>query len=133
MRAVGQVLIAAALAFGVGCARTDWIERTLVTVNVTGTWQSSAGWEFNLEQEGLRVTGSVRPSSGASQYWLQPGPIRGTIAGDVFHFSDNRDYLEGEVTVSGDEMNGMVRMRGSQQPFSLRRIEPSSPPASPPR
>jgi hypothetical protein len=33
------MLMAAALAIGVGCATPpDWIERTLVTVDVTGTW-----------------------------------------------------------------------------------------------
>ena len=125
--------VAVAVVFVSGCAKQDWIDRTLVTVDVTGTWRSTSGWEFNLEQEGLRVTGSVRPSSGASQYWLQPGPIRGSVAGDVFRFTDSRDYLEGEVTVSGDEMNGTARLRGSQEPIYLRRVDPSSPPASPPR
>jgi hypothetical protein len=34
MKTIAGVLIAAALAFACGCARTDWIERTLVTVDV---------------------------------------------------------------------------------------------------
>jgi hypothetical protein len=32
------MLTLAALAFGSGCAKTDWIGRTLVTVDVTGSW-----------------------------------------------------------------------------------------------
>jgi hypothetical protein len=31
------MLIGATLAVGSGCARSDWIDRTLVTVDVTGT------------------------------------------------------------------------------------------------
>ena len=116
-----------------GCAQKDWIDRTLVTVDVTGTWQSTSGWELNLEQKGLMVTGSARLGEAASQYWFTGEPIGGTMAGDVFHFSDTRGSLEGEVTVSGDEMNGTARLRGTQRSISLRRIDPSSRPASPPR
>jgi hypothetical protein len=43
MKVIARVLIVAALAFSSGCARTDWIERTLVTVDVTGTWFGRAG------------------------------------------------------------------------------------------
>jgi hypothetical protein len=37
------------------------IEETLVTVDVTGTWQSTDGpvWVIRLEQQGPKVTGSV--------------------------------------------------------------------------
>ena len=38
--AVGS-LVAAMLASG--CAKPDWIEQTLVTVDVTGTWVGSMG------------------------------------------------------------------------------------------
>jgi hypothetical protein len=68
------MLTAAALAIGSGCARSDWIERTLVTVDVTGTWEGSAptvagqSWlRLILEQHGARVTGSVESSRGAPQ------------------------------------------------------------------
>ena len=41
MKTIAGVLIVAALVFGSGCATSDWIERTLVTVDVTGTWFGS--------------------------------------------------------------------------------------------
>jgi len=37
MRIVSMVLVAASLALG--CARSDWIQQTLVTADVTGTWR----------------------------------------------------------------------------------------------
>ena len=37
MRMIG-LLIATTLVGGSGCAKTDWIDRTLVTVDVTGSW-----------------------------------------------------------------------------------------------
>jgi hypothetical protein len=36
------MLTLAALAFDSGCAKTDWIGRTLVTVDVTGSWYGRA-------------------------------------------------------------------------------------------
>ena len=36
-------VIAAALVFASGCAQTDWIDRTLVTVDVTGSWYGTIG------------------------------------------------------------------------------------------
>jgi len=41
MKAIAGVLILAGLVFVSGCSRSDWIERTLVTVDVTGTWYGS--------------------------------------------------------------------------------------------
>ena len=57
-----SVLLLAALACGSACARSDWIEQTLVTVDVTGTWQSTEGplFELELEQQGPKVKGVVR-------------------------------------------------------------------------
>jgi hypothetical protein len=90
MRTVPWVLIAAALAFGLGCASSDWIDRTLVTVDVTGTWYGSAGgggtgyatpdFLFELEQQGSTVKGSVRLTPGGH------AEVAGTVAGDVFRF-----------------------------------------------
>jgi hypothetical protein len=37
MKTIVGMLIGATLAVGSGCARSDWIDRTLVTVDVTGT------------------------------------------------------------------------------------------------
>jgi hypothetical protein len=49
----------------------DWIERALVTVDVTGTWAGSAAtaqgtrwFEFSLRQQGSRANGSVRGQGG---------------------------------------------------------------------
>src|SRR5215813_11218712 len=38
MKIITCVLIAATVLFSSGCAQKDWIDRTLVTVDVTGTW-----------------------------------------------------------------------------------------------
>jgi hypothetical protein len=87
MKTIARVILVATLTCGSGCARTDWIEQTLVTVDVTGTWQgSTAGGAFELvlEQQGARVTGSMvmRGFTGGNR----TGPIAGTVAGDVFTF-----------------------------------------------
>jgi hypothetical protein len=37
MKLIVGLLAAVTLVFGSGCAKTDWIDRTLVTVDVTGT------------------------------------------------------------------------------------------------
>jgi hypothetical protein len=131
------VLIAAALAFGFGCARSDWIDRTLVTVDVTGTWYGTSqgpGFSevlFELEQQGSTVKGYIRFSGRSSS---ASGPIAGTVAGDVFRFKNSRGSVEGEVTVSGDEMNGRASIAGittstpgaGGQGLSLRRVESGS-------
>ena len=149
MKIVAGLLIAAALAFASGCAKTDWIDRTLVTVDVTGTWLGSVGglsgaggkppdFLLELEQKGPTVTGFMRlPSGGSSasaSYGsrIASGPVDGTVAGDVFRFRLANGTLDGELTVSGDEMNGLVSWLGSR-PISLRRVDPSPRPASPPR
>ena len=68
-RTIARVLIIAALAFGSGCAQTDWIGRTLVTVDVTGSWHGRAtgvGGGFligdfflELDQQGSTVKGTL--------------------------------------------------------------------------
>jgi len=45
MKSIVCLLIASTLAVGLGCAKTDWIDRTLVTVDVTGTWYGPLGRE----------------------------------------------------------------------------------------
>jgi hypothetical protein len=143
MKAPIVLLIAAALLVGSGCAKKDWIDRTLVTVDVTGTWYGSppgAGYgqpgDFLLElkQEGSVVQGFLRSgtSQGTSNTGPLSGPITGTVAADVFRFRDARGAVEGELTVSGDEMNGTVSVAGVRR-LSLRRVDPSSLPTSPPR
>jgi hypothetical protein len=140
MKVMARVLIVAALAFGSGCARSDWIERTLVTVDVTGTWSASVGgagganvggtlW-FELAQQGATVKGSME-YVGLRGFGLPTTarPIQGTVTGDVFRFRQPDGTVEGELTVSGDEMTGQVWV-GSLRPISLRRVDPS---ARPPR
>ena len=141
MRAVTRLLMATALVLGAGCAQKDWIDRTLVTVDVTGTWSGFTGGAgvvpkeilLELEQQGSTVKGFMRlAAGGASPVGVRPGPITGTVAGDVFRFQQQNGSVEGELTVSGDEMNGRTSLYGSGT-ISLRRIDPSSRPASPPR
>ena len=67
MKTIAWGILVAALACGSGCARPDWIEQTLVTVDVTGTWQGSvvhasgiALYELTLEQQGPKVKGRLR-------------------------------------------------------------------------
>jgi hypothetical protein len=138
MRAVVVMLMATMLVFASGCAKQDWIDRTLVTVDVTGTWSGSVRGEgaigsrellLDLEQQGSTVKGSVKvsPGGGTTQ------TIDGTIAGDVFRFRDSRGRLEGDLTVSGDEMAGRVSFLGSSSQISLQRLDRSSLPGSPPR
>jgi hypothetical protein len=108
-----------------GCARSpDWIEQTLVTVDVTGVWRgvmtccggNSFTWELTLQQVGPKVTGQlsgVNPS--------QSGPIEGTVNGDMFYFRTSRGAT-GNLQVSGDEMTGTgSSFQSSQATFSLRR------------
>src|SRR6266446_4611042 len=42
MKTIARMLLAISLALGAGCARGDWIDRTLVTVDVTGVWVGRA-------------------------------------------------------------------------------------------
>jgi hypothetical protein len=141
MKFTARLLIAATLLFASGCAKTDWIDRTLVTVDVTGSWAGAAdGMErdisLDLKQEGSAVKGTMRGGTSGT-----PGsnvrPIAGTVAGDVFRFQSTRGDFAGELTGSGDEMNGTLTRAGgpggSPRPVSLRRVDPSSTPASPPR
>lgn len=139
MKVALRVVIIAALTFGAGCASSDWIDRTLVTVEVTGTWSGritgtggggSRDVVFELVQNGSTVKGYMKTSISTGG---MPGPIDGTLAGDVFRFRDARGNFEGELTVSGDEMDGRGSVNGILHRISLRRADSSSPPGSPPR
>ena len=105
--ALGFFLLTAA-----GCARPDWIEQTLVTVDVTGVWrgdytrgQGRGDIDLTLQQSGPKVTGQVKFSQGTG-----PGPsdgsLEGTVAGDLFRFHSPRGQVTGELQVNGDEMTG---------------------------
>jgi len=121
--------VATALVFGSGCAKQDWIDRTLVTVDVTGSWRGTIGgalgnqelW-LDLEQTGSKVGGSQRVQPDQSR--PASGPIEGSVSGDVFSYRLVRGSLSYDLTVSGDEMTGMAT---GARPVFLRRVG-SSPP-----
>ena len=60
MNTICRLILVAVLALGSGCAKPDWIDQTLMTVDVTGTWRDSGGTiDLTLEQQGSKVTGSM--------------------------------------------------------------------------
>ncbi len=77
-------VIAAVFVFASGCAQRDWIDRTLVTEDVSGVWAGKAyiahavtglivGVRLELEQQGPKVKQSMRPSG--SIPWRNLDPI----------------------------------------------------------
>jgi hypothetical protein len=137
MNTIGRVMLVAVLTLGSGCAKPDWIQQTLVTVDVTGVWVGSMGRgnaitevRFELEQHGPNVKGYFLPlltSTSAFSYFK--GPIDGSVSGDVFSFRVTNGTIVGEMKVSGDEMNGSVTISGAG-PLFLRRVDSSPPPRS---
>jgi hypothetical protein len=139
----GATLIAAVLVFSGACVtRPDWIQATLVTVDVTGVWRgtssvglgSSAGGDFllDLAQEGPKVKGRFQ-AGGGPMTADRSGPLEGRVGGDVLSFrAQSSDVVWiGELTVSGDQMEGEIRgITGRSIRVSLRRVDP---PASPQR
>jgi len=133
MKLIVGLLMVAAVAVNSGCAKQDWIDRTLVTVDVTGTWYGSPGgagsyassvFFLDLRQEGATVQGFIR-QQGLSVAQSPAGPLTGTVTGDVFRFKSARGVAEGEFTVNGDEMSGTVSLWGIR-PLLLRRVDPAS-------
>jgi hypothetical protein len=134
MKALIGLLVAATLVIGSGCAKEDWMDRTLVTEDVTRTWSGTtmaagtgaAGGArdvvFELEQRGSTVKGTMR----VTPRGLTLDTLEGTVAGNVFRFKDQRALLEGELTISGEEMAGQVRAGSASGQMTLRRVDPSS-------
>jgi len=120
MRAI-WALIATALVVASGCAQKDWIDRTLVTVDVTGVWRGNiyggAAMELTLQQSGARVNGQVKLSPGTNY----SGPIEGTVSGDTFRFSSQGGGVIGELQVNGDEMTGPGKTWFGSGPMTVRR------------
>jgi hypothetical protein len=117
-RGIGFLVLIAA-----GCARPDWIEQTLVTVDVTGAWQGTMSGEgafgslyaaLMLQQGGAKVTGQM-VISGRSR------PIEGTINGDVLRFRTQDGRMTGELQVSGDEMSGPGTSQANSVRYGFRR------------
>jgi len=94
-----------------------------------GRGYGSTEVRLQLEQQGPKVTGYLRPlSSVAFSYLGFVGSlVDGTVGGDVFSFRQTNGTLAGEMTVSGDEMTGYVNI-GSLAPIFLRRVDSSAPP-----
>jgi hypothetical protein len=117
-----------------GCAQKDWIDRTLVTVDVTGVWQGrftrtgggSGGGDvvFVLQQRGPKVTGEMKfPLGSGSTPGMSPAGIQieGTVSGDTFTFHEMRGQkTHGEFQVNGEEMIGSWA-RLTTQTATLRR------------
>ncbi len=147
MQTAGATLIAAVLLFSSGCVtRPDWIESTLVTVDVTGVWQGTVSGgtraggggpniTLYLEQEGPKVKGRMELDLVGAAQGRGSGALAGSVGGDVFHFTVVSRFGEGsggELRVSGDEMVGEATLpafEGSQRVrLSLRRADaPASP------
>ena len=137
--AIACALLAVALTLTVGCAQKDWIDRTLVTETVTGTWSGSMTgsggrppvW-FELQQQGARVTGVMKLSA----YGLlgpYSGPVEGSVAGDVFSFKEARGAYSGELTVAGDDMVGQIFGPAGKREATLHRESPAAQPDPPKR
>src|SRR5262245_49361323 len=120
-------VIAAAFVFASGCAQKDWIDRTLVTVDVTGVWEGQLTSQIarrqltlTLVQSGSKVTGQMATGGSGA-----PGPIEGTVdgtvAGDVFSFQDTRGRLKAELQVNADEMTGPMTWQFGSGRIELRR------------
>ena len=129
------VALAVAFVFG-SCARQDWIDRTLVTVDVTGVWegrftrtggQAGAGpgiggdIVFVLQQRGAKVTGEMKFSGASSTGSSSEVRIEGTVSGDTFSFHEvTGPATRGEFQVNGEEMIGSMS-RLTAQTATLRR------------
>src|SRR5262249_17137357 len=117
-----------------GCAKPDWIQQTLVTVDVTGTWVGRGGdATLILEQQGPKVTGSVDVRAGF--LGRLSGAIEGSVTGEGFHFkqtSGTDPRVEGEMTVSGDEMIGHWAVGTFRSTAGFQRVSSSPRPASQP-
>ena len=110
-----------------GCARPDWIEQTLVTVDVTGAWRGEfrqalgssggAAIELTLQQSGPKVSGQVN----FSPFRQFSGPIEGTVTGDMFRFRAQRTGVSGELQVNGDEMTGRAATTYGPGTVTVRR------------
>jgi hypothetical protein len=133
MKYPAWALVAVVLTLTPGCARTDWIERTLVTVDVTGVWEGTyknpPGQAYSartivlvLEQQGQRVTGEITFLGTFASKDTSPGSaVHGTVNGDAFSFHDSSQSLNVELRVNGDEMTRSAVASGFVGQVSFRR------------
>ena len=135
-----RLALALLLTASLGCVQKDWIDRTLVTENVTGAWTGSWGegtsyreLRLDLRQEGTKVSGVATMLLGGNYGGGNTSPLEGNVAGDVFTFKMLRGSASGELTVSGDDMSGQILWIYGNRRASLRRVDASSRTESPPR
>lgn len=117
-RGIAWMMVGLLVSGALGCVRPDWIQSTLVTVDVSGEWQGNvtkptASYgpsliQLNLQQSGPKVTGTFSFSPGPS---TSPGPtkdvpLEGTISGDVLSFRNFNGSVTAELQVNGDTMKG---------------------------
>ena len=109
-------VIAAVLVFASSCAQKDWVDRTPVTVDVTGVWEGTQAGTGNrielvLKQEGAKVTGEMKGIRKLDGTEEPPFPIVGTVSGDTVSFrEESGEPFRVQVLVNGDEMTGIDEM-----------------------
>ena len=115
------------LAFGLaGCAKPDWIESTLVTVDVTGQWTGGVAGlraEMTLRQRGSFVTGEMAIQGYNQGAARGVGPVEGEISGDMLRLRQTNGRWKFELTVGGDEMTGSGSTSGggwNPGPFAMK-------------
>jgi hypothetical protein len=108
-----QLSIVLLFVIATGCARRDWIESMLVTVDVTGTWSGEVKQvrgtvrgraELTLEQVGPNVKGLMTLTSPIQAANRRDMPVEGNVNGDVVRLSGIDGNLE--LVVKGEEMSG---------------------------
>jgi hypothetical protein len=119
------------LLFAAGCARADWIENTLVTVDVTGVWSgtyaSSAGTsgavELVLKQVGANVTGTITMKGlGFGSIGLAENvAIQGVVNGDVIRFNATATLNNYDLVVNGEQMLGSFYLRSNRGTIEVLR------------
>ena len=124
VKMTARLAIILLLVTAAGCARPDWIEQTLVTVDVTGVWrggfvtsQGGGAMELTLQQSGPKVNGQVT----FSPAYAFNGRIEGTVSGDVLRLRGERTGMTGELQVNGDEMTGRGTTAAGPGTMTLRR------------
>jgi len=130
MRAM-WAFVATALVFGSCAGQQDWIDRTLVTVDVTGVWEgkqtgTGLSWARDivlvLQQQGAKVTGEIRNLGTGSATSAGSTPIQGTVNGDTLSLREvSGQTLRVVLQVNGDEMTGSGDRLNYGFQMSLRR------------
>ena len=114
----------------IGCARSDWIESTLVTADVTGAWSgrpvgpvaAPVVMELILQQAGTLVKGTVTLKGAQNSPPIENAPIQGTINGDLVRLGSVSFYDSFEFVVSGDQMIGGFSSRSGRLTVTLVRM-----------